>query len=524
MIDDCYKIIQNFENFAIVDSTICIGNYKFKLNITDFDVHVADKALIAKNYLFQEIKSEKKTEFPPSLINFCEDYEKDMVTAFFASETPKLNVFSINSNSSFINETGSKLRKQFAIDQKLLRKELEWQKQEVKILKGQLKAKIQEIKNKENWIQAEFLKIKKHTVILAKESSKIEKQWEDLNEKKEKQLKISEFLQKSVSGLLAKTETSGNSLLSNNNFDSFDQGYSNEESNLNVLNQELKDCENQYRTSSVKDSESILLKINHLKNQINSIKSREIIMRSMEKSKNLKGVMSKMQKVYSIKNILPHPNLTPGQRLKGFQTPLAQAFNNEKKNITISTSFEVPIGHSRSSTYTPLNFLNRDLQSRCFIATPTTEIAELNMRSDGFYNYENHKFMETELNDEKNEKYKLLVIKEARLQEKEEELIKKEKWLRNNLEKTFNDQEYLNLLKNEKMTLNRVKKELETKEKLVEKKLVEAEGIKNSMMKKNQEIETKKSDLESSKINLEIEKEDLVQKIEEIQKFIRENI
>ena len=211
-----------------------------------------------------------------------------MVTAFFASETPKLNVFSINSNSSFINETGSKLRKQFAIDQKLLRKELEWQKQEVKILKGQLKAKIQEIKNKENWIQAEFLKIKKHTVILAKESSKIEKQWEDLNEKKEKQLKISEFLQKSVSGLLAKTETSGNSLLSNNNFDSFDQGYSNEESNLNVLNQELKDCENQYRTSSVKDSESILLKINHLKNQINSIKSREIIMRSMEKSKNLK--------------------------------------------------------------------------------------------------------------------------------------------------------------------------------------------------------------------------------------------
>lgn len=520
LIDDCYKTIQNFENFHISNSSISLGNYCFKLKIDDSDLHVADKSEISKNFQATETRQKLRFDFPKSVIDYCEDYELDMIKAF-ESNTMQLNP---QISAQFVNDIQIQNFKLNTLEQFNSKQEIQWQKQEIKTLKGQIKSKLQKILCKEQEMKKEFEKFKKDKVNLVKDAAKIEKACEDLNERKEKYSKFLDMLQKITSNLSAKNDSHMNSFASNSSFVSIDQSFTNDEEELKGLEQELKDLEMRYKTSPADSIESIQTKISRVRSRITGIKTEKMLSSSMNKSASIKNVMSAMQKVYSIKQPLPHKALTASHKSIIPSVPFSQVLNNSRRATISPLPFTVANDFARANTMLPE--LISPGQNRSHIGTPTTERLEIHahQRSDGFYNSNYRKNQETEPRDSEATVKRSIMLKEARLQDKEEELSKKENWIRNNLERNFKDQEYLNLLKTEKMNLNRVKKELEVKERNIEEKMTEIEKIEEQVEARKKTLEKKEYDIEAEWQRLENDKEDLVVKIQEIKLFVQQNI
>ena len=159
----------------------------------------------------------------------------------------------------------------------------------------------------------------------------------------------------------------------------------------------------------------------------------------------------------------------------------------------------------RRSVLTPVPFAMTRLQSKSNLSnfgSPKYDLGseQLNLaindrfefqcyhRSDGFLSNEYKKTQETEDKEEEN-KGRALIIKEARLMTKEEELNKKELRIQSYWEKNIEENELAEIIKTERMNINRMKKEVEAKEKAVEEKmaevdLLEEKAINNPYFKK----------------------------------------
>ena len=528
LIEDCYKTIQNFENFSIREASISIGNQMLTLKISEQDILVSDKSEISKNFKFTQSRSEKEVVFPETILNYCKNYELDMEKAFNSDEScqvsQRISLPVAPCKLVFMNQLQIASLKQSNHDQISLKQELEWQRQEMKVLKGQLKSKIQELSCRDKLAKQELEKLKISQVNLVKESVNIEKSWENLNNKKEKYSKLTAKLQKMAKNLSVPLDSQRDSFISNTSYTSIDHSFVNEEE-LKSLEQELKDLEVQYKSARAEAAESIQLKISRIKSRINAIRSEKVMSSSLNKSASIKNTISAMQKAFSIKQPLPHKALTASHKSIVPLVPFTQKLNGSRRSVASPLPFHTGHAYTKSYTISP-DFPPDNSGTRSNIGTPTTERLEMHaqQRSDGFFNSNYAKNQETESRDEEEGTRKSLVLKEQRLREKEEELSKKENWIRNNLEKNFKEIEYFQFVKNEKMGLNRVKKELEVKERSLEDKMHDVERLEHGFRDRFMELERKKCEFEAEKQKLDNDKEDLLVKIEEINAFVMQHL
>ena len=529
LIDDCYKTIQNCEDFSLRETNISIGNCVFTLKIIDQDILVSDKCEVSKHFKSTQATSQKEVFFPESVLDYCKDYELDMEKAFNADESLHMNqrisVPVVPCKYKFMDDLQLASLKQSNQDQNTLKQELEWQRQEIKVLKGQLKAKLQELACKEKLVKQELEKIKKDQVNLVKETVKIEKSLEDLNDKKEKYSSFTAKLQKIAATLSVPADSQRDSFISNTSYASIDQSFTNDEEELKSLEHDLKDLESQCKSAKSEAAESLQLKISRIKSRINGIKSEKIMSSSINKSASIRNTISAMQRVYSIKQPLPHKALTASRKSIVPLIPFTQKLNGSRKSVASPLPFSIGHAHTKSSTISP-DFPPEMNSARSYMASPTNERMEMHaqQRSDGFSCWNYAKNQENESRDEEEGTKKSLALKEQRLREKEEELSKKENWIRSNLEKNFKETEYFTLVKNEKMSLNRIKKELEVKERSLEDKMNDVEKLENGFREKFRELERKTWEIEAEKQKLDNDKEDLLAKIEEMKIFVRQNI
>ena len=519
-LDNCYKVIQDFENFSIQESHLFIGNYLLKIKINDKDTHITNKGEIAENFIVTEIQAKKLLDKSQSLITFERDYELAMQKSFEDNKEIRINQrispVKLSNTSNFMIEMQTNAFKQNKLDQISIKQELEWQRQEIKIVKGQIKAKRQDLVNKENEIKKESNNLRNEQVKLVKETARLEKSWEEINEKQEKYKKFIEFLHDIMSTISVRIDLC-NSFNSNSSILSIEQDHNNEDDEMKSLETELQELENQLKTEPKESSEAIQLKISRIKSRIVGIRSEKMMNNSLLKSTSVRNVMFAIQKSFLMRKPLPHKELTANHRSIVPTIPFTQTLPHQRSSLI--TSLPMNISQISSKQSSP----NNATTCRSSIGTPTTERLNNHMhqRSEGCFGQQTSKNRENDAHEDVREKRKSLTIKEARLQEKEDELAKKENWIRNNLEKNFHDQEYLNLLKTEKMNLNRVKKQLEAKERNIEEKMIEIERVEIDLSNKDKELDNIRIEIDKDKIKLEDERGELLQKIEDIKNFIK---
>lgn len=347
VIDDCYKLIQNYENFSAKEGHVSIGSFRVCIKISD-DFHVQNKEKIAKNWVCEEINS-GLIEFPDSILNICKNLESEMENAYkseYSYTTNKMNSVHTQYKSDQIAELQYKTYKQNQFSQGLLKKELEWQRQELKVIKAQYKSKIHDLLQKDVLIKKELERIKKESIRLEKESLRIEKSWEKYTEEKKN---LMNKIQKIESDSPNKTHSKLNSFASNHSGLSVSESSVVEEDELKELNQELKELEETYKNSSPGTGGAILVKINRLQTRISSIRSEKMISKSTNKSATVKNVLSVMQKVMSTK-----PPTFSVNKARTFRA------SGHYNNLNSSLSLALSPTHIRSTTFTPINFLNSD--------------------------------------------------------------------------------------------------------------------------------------------------------------------
>ncbi|OMJ92032.1 hypothetical protein SteCoe_5234 [Stentor coeruleus] len=530
LIDDSYKIIQNFEILKIKNSTLHIGNSAFTLSILDKDFYIGKKPEISKLFLPITETIKKSYDFPNSFIDMCKNYEHSMQKAYENSVYSNIaNIVPTDSfkKSSFLQDLQLQSYRANTLEQRTLKKELEWGKNEIKVLKGQLKEKIHEVQIKDRDNKSEFFKLKEERARLLKEKERIEKNSEDLDDKRRKFMVWAEGLRKIVDKLSEKSEVANHSsyMSMNNSFTSVEQSFINEEDEQKSLEAELKDLESQLFIVSPDKKDSLQTRINRIKTRIQILRSEKLVNQSSRRTTKLKSAVSNMQNVMGIKYPLPHNPLSASHRSIIPSTPFTQTLSTVKRSAMTPVQFSIAPVHNRSTTYTPPSPINFPIpQGRSSALTPTTERLELHahMKSDDFYNVDMKKNFETDEIIEK--ETKSLLLREVRLAGKEEELAKKEKWIRSNLEKCSNDKEYLEIVKNERMNLNRTKKELEAKGKALEGKCVEIEKVQTVVRRKSECLDRKTMEIDADRMRLDGEREDLIQKIEDIKRFVEENL
>lgn len=533
LIDDTYKIVKNFESFKIKDSTLHIGNSAFTISILDKDFYTGKKPEISKLFLPLTETIKKQPDFPNTFIDMCKNYELSLQKAYENSVYTNIaNVVPTSSfkKSTFLQDLQLQSYRANTLEQRTLKKELEWGKNEIKVLKGQLKEKIHEVQIKDRDNKNEFFKLKEERARLLKEKEKIEKNSEDLDDKKRKFLIWAEGLKKIVEGLNEKIEVANHSsfMSMNNSFTSIEQSFVNEDDEQKSLESELKDLELQLYKVSTDNKDSLQTRINRIKTRIQVLRSEKLVNQSSRRTNKLKNAVSNMQNVMGIKYPLPHNPLSASHRSIIPSTPFTQTLSTAKRSAMTPVQFSIAPIHNRSTTYTPPSPINFPLsQGRSSALTPTTERLELHehTKSDSLYSVDMKKSFE---GDEKDgiiaKETRSLMLREARLAEKEEELVKKEKWIRSNLEKCRNDKEYLEIVKNERMNLNRTKKELEAKGKALEGKYVEVEKVQTGVRRKSECLDRKTMEIDADRMRLDSEREDLIQKIEDIKRFVEENL
>ncbi|OMJ77374.1 hypothetical protein SteCoe_23072 [Stentor coeruleus] len=527
LIDDTYKTIQNYENYHIKDCRLNLGNTLFTLTILDNDIYVSKKQEINKLFNSTTEIVGKKVEFPDTVLDMCRNYELSMQKAFENSvydSTPDIIPSKSLHKSGFLHDLQLRLYITNTLEQRTIKKELEWGKNEMKTLKGQVKEKIHDVQIKIRDNKNEFFKLKQERARLLKEKERIEKSSEDLDDKKRKFLKWADGLKKLVNGLTEKNDGNMSSFQSmNNSFMSVDQSFIDEEDEQKSLESELKELEGQVDKVPKDKKDSLQTRIQRIKTRIQAIKSEKLISQSSRRTTRLKTAVNNMQNFMGIKYPLPH---TPNSSSQKTLTTISQS--SSKRPSLTPLQFPLAPIHNRSTTYTPVSPLNLITnKDKHLTMNQIFEKKEYHthMKSDSCFNFDMKKTMETEEKDETyGQTMKSLVIKEARLLEKEENLMKREKWIRENLEKCRSDKEYLELLRNERMNMNRSKKELEVKEKNLEGKYVEVEKIEFGVMRKSECLDRMSMELDVDRIKLDSDREELIQKIEDIKRFVEENI
>ncbi|OMJ82559.1 hypothetical protein SteCoe_16724 [Stentor coeruleus] len=528
LIDDTYKIIQNYENYHIKDCRLSLGNILFTLTIQDKEIYVGKKQEISKLFNPTSEIVKKTTDFPDTVLDMCRNYELSMQKAFENSiydSTPDVVPCKSLPKSGFLHDLQLQLYITNTLEQRTMKRELEWGKSEMKALKGQLKDKIHDVQIKIRDNKNEFFKLKEERARLLKEKEEIEKNSEDLDDKKRKFLKWADGLKKLVDNLIEKNDVGNMSSFQsmNNSFMSVEQSFINEEDEQKSLESELKELEAQLDKVPKDRKDSLQTRIQRIKTRIQAIKSEKLISQSSRRTTRLKTAVCNMQNLMGIKYPLPHTPLSSSHK-----TLISVSQSSLKRPSLTPLPFPLAPIHNRSTTYTPISPLNLILNKD---KIPTTnqisEKTELHthVKSESCFNFDIKKPIETEEKDEAvGQTMKSLVMREARLAEKEEELMKREKWIRGNLEKCRSDKEYLELLKSERMNMNRSKKELEAKGKNLEGKYVEVEKIEFGVKRKSECLDRMSMELDADRVKLDNEREELIQKIEDIKRFVEENI
>lgn len=528
LIDDTYKIIQNYENSYIRNSRLSLGNTLFTLTILDKDIYIGKKQEISK--LFNppiEIK-QKTVDFPDTVLDMCRNYELSMQKAFENSvydSSPNVVPCKSLPKSGFLHDLQLQLYITNTLEQRTMKRELEWGKSEMKTLKGQLKEKIHDVQVKIRENKNEFFKLKEERARLLKEKEQIEKNSEDLDDKKRRFLKWADGLKKLVDALVEKNDAANMSSFQsmNNSFMSVEQSFINEEDEQKSLESELKELEGQLEKVPKDKKDSLQTRIQRIKTRIQAIKTEKLINQSSRRTTRLKTAVSNMQNFMGIKYPLPHTPLSSSHK-----TLITVSQSSSKRPSLTPLPFPLAPIHNRSTTYTPVSplnlIINKEKTSAIGIISEKNE-HHGHMKSEGYFNFDMKKTMETEEKDEiVGQTMKSLVIREARLDEREEELMKKEKWIRGNLEKCRSDKEYLELLRSERMNLNRSKKELEVKGKNLEGKFAEVEKIEFGVKRKSQCLDRMSMELDADRMKLDSDREELIQKIEDIKRFVEVNI
>ena len=388
-----YDIIHNYENFGIDQTNFFIGRYEFILNINDNDLPLPAKDQIEK--YFRDFTKTKDTEtvlfkdFPESIKNLFKEYEDSMIIAY---NTDKLHSISISKftnlpvNSNYLLEIQHASAKQSQITQGILKNELEWQKQDLKFQKAQSKLKGLEYHKKEENLNKHFNMIKNQRLSVAYEMERLEKEAENLKTKKAqvgyfvKELKA--LIEDFSSNPENQAKDSENSLIKNSAF--------NIQEELQFLEMELRDLENQFKISSVNESENIKTQIYRLKTKISSLKSINVVTSTLKNTNTMKNIIKNLSRVYSLSPPKP-PSSQASTGFSAWTSPSSKNLNFSESKILISQN------SLKDSPY-----IRANRRSSSEVCNNYKDITE--------------------------DKESYLSIKEARLKEKEEMINKKEEF------------------------------------------------------------------------------------------------
>ena len=529
-IDDCYSAINHFELHNQTSSKLCLGNYIFTLNITDKDVNPGSKAEISLNLASflpsTSTLTSPNVTIPENLFNQMAESYKETLEYSSIREIRQTTYYK---NFNYMSDLENYTLRKTSLDTFNMKKEIEWDRQELKYLKGQVKAKVQQLKNKEMEIKDVDLKLRTERIRLAKESQTLEKQFQDVDDRKSKYQKLQDSLKEILSARPRGSEANLNSsFMSNSSITSiasmdFTENLDDEQQ---ILEKELEDLKQVQSTCCPEDLEPIIMKIQKIQVRLTSIKSEKLINFSNRRSIKMNSVISKMQKSLSIKQA-PLPRMPLSTSQKSMIPPPAFAPSISGRRTTITPiPFQLSPHHVRSPTYTPPIPLTPS-SNRSNNTTPINERIGLhsNKRSEGFFTSDFRSSLETEEKDEnQDQKLRSLVVKEARLQQKEEELVKKENFIKANLDKKVSDREVLETLRTERMAMNRKTKEYEAKERKLEELFAEAEKMDGNVRTRVRSLEKAQGELENDRSRLEQERDEFYNKMEEIQRLVLENL
>lgn len=529
-IDDCYNAINHFELHGQTSSKLCLGNYIFTLNITDKDLNPGSKAEISLNlasfYPSASTSTSNNVPFSDNLLNQMVEAYKETLEYSNCKEIRQATYYK---NFNYLSDLENFTLRKTSLETFNMKKEIEWDRQELKYLKGQAKAKVQELKNKEKEIKDVDSKLRTERIRLAKESQSLEKQFQDVDDRRSKYQKLQDSLKEVLSTRPRASEANLNSsFMSSSSITSiasmdFTENLDDEQQ---ILEKELEELKQIHSACSPDELESITMKIQKIQVRLTSIKSEKLISFSQRRSIKMNSVISKMQKSLSIKQApLPRMPLSTSQKSMIPPAPFAPSMSGRRTTIT-PIPFQLSSHHVRSPTYTPPIPLTPS-SNRSNNTTPINERIELHShkKSEGFFTSDFRSSLETEEKDEnQDQKLRSLVVKEARLKQKEEELVKKENFIKANLDKKVTDRDVLETLRTERMAMNRRTKEYEAKERKLEEMFAEAEKMDGQVRTRVRSLEKAQGELESDRSKLEQERDEFYSKMEEMQRLVLENL
>lgn len=530
-IEDLYKAIQNFEDYGETSAKLYLGSIIFTLNITEKDLIPGTKSEISKNLKNFYQANKELEKLPEFLSQFSKNLESEMSKSYTDSikysEIQPLSSTVLYKNFNYLNDLENFQLRKGSLETFNMKKEIEWDRQELKFMKGQLKSKLQELKLREKDLKSESSKISEGRIKLAKENQKLEKMLEDLEERKHKYYKMQESLKTIVSDKPRLSESVMNSsFMSNSSIASIDVG-ENLDDEQKMLEKELDELKLVQSQGGPEVQDSLAMNISKIQNRLTTIKSEKMLSMTSKRSHKMNTVISKLQKTMSIKqNPLPRMPLTSTHKSIVPNIPFTHSLSGRKSTYT-PIPFPISTHHVRSPTYTPPNPLTPLGGERSNNTTPINERIELHnhKKSEGFFSSDFRHSLETEPKDEyQDQKLKSLILKEARLMQKEEEILRKENWVKSNMDKNISDSDILELIKTERMNINRKIKEYEIKEKKLEDKYMEFERLESKVKSKNKELERQQSDFEVEKSRFEQEKDEWYQKLDDIQRVLNETL
>jgi hypothetical protein len=537
-IETCYNLIDQFELQNQRTSKLNLGNYIFTLNLTDKDPLPGSKKEISLNLgsfiVSNPLNPSKLSDLssPSKFADFSEILMKDMLSSYqetmnYTSSTKVPKQVQYKHFSFMADLENFNLRKG-SLETFNMKKEIEWDRQELKFMKGQVKTKLHELKTREKEIKEESNRIRTERVKLAKESQRLEKEVEEVDEKRARYFKLQETLKDIMNSRPRVSEVNLNSsFMSNSSFTSVDPGESLDEEQK-LLEKELEDLKQALSQSCPENQDSITMKITKIQTRLTSIRSERLLTSNHKRSIKMTSTISKLQKSMSIKQApLPRMPLSTSYKSIVPMTALPPSLASGRRTTITPIPFQLSSHHVRSPTYTPPVPLTPTSSNRSNNATPINERVELHShkKSEGYFTSEFRGSLETEEKDENQEqKLKSLVLKEARLLMKEEEILKKENIIKANLDKRISDKDILDVVRNERMAMNRKSKECDARERKVEEMFAEAERFEGKVKSRSREVERAQSDLDAERGRFEQEKEEFYQKIEEIKRLVVENI
>lgn len=530
-IEDLYKAIQNFEDYGETNAKLYLGSFVFTLNIFEKDLIPGTKIEIGKNFasFFQTHKELEK--LPEFLSHFTKSLESEMSKSYSDSishsSIKPITTSVLYKNHNYLSDLENFQLRKDSLQTFNMKKEIEWDRHELKFMKGQLKSKLQEIKIREKDLKIESSKISEGRIKVAKDNQKMEKILEDLEDRKIRFLKMQENLKNIVNEKPRLSECNLNSsFMSNSSIASMDVGESLEEEQK-ILEKELDELKLGLSQSGPEVQDSLSMKINKIQNRLTTIRSEKMLSMTNKRSHKMNTVISKLQKTMSIKqNPLPRMPLSSSHKSIIPSIPFTQTLSGRRSTFT-PIPFQISTHHTRSPTYTPPNPLTPLGANRSNNTTPINERVELHThkKSEGFFPSDFRHSLETEEKDEYQEqKLRSLVLKEARLLQKEEEILKKENWVKSNMDRSINDKDVLETIRAERMNINRKLKEYEAKEKRLEDKYMELEKLESKVFNRNKDIERQQVDFELEKGRFEQEKDEWYQKLDDIQRVLADSL